>query len=78
MKRYELAKRQGLNWQVVLIQDCETDIKVLTLECVRRGENYGEVNKKVMSLIQETVNALESPTLKELTKRTLTQFASRI
>ena len=34
MKRYELAKRENLNWQVILIVDCETDIKTQTLESV--------------------------------------------
>ena len=47
MKRWELAKKQGLNWQVVLIQDCETDIKTITLESIKRGEDYGTTNKKV-------------------------------
>ena len=78
MKRWELAKSKGLNWQVVLIQDCETDIKLITLESVRRGEDYGTTNKKVSTLIKECVNALESEKLKELAKYTLPRFASKI
>lgn len=78
MKRYELARRKGLNWQVVLIQDCETDIKVLTLESVKRGEDYGTINKKVSSLIYGAMKELESSALKAMAKNTLTQFASRI
>lgn len=78
MERYELAKKQGLNWQVVLIQDCETDIKRLTLDCVINGLDYGSTNKKVMELINKTVNELESEELKKLTKETLTNYASRI
>ena len=78
MKRWELAKSKGANWQVILIQDCETDIKMLTLECVRKGLDYGETNKKVMELINEAVNELESETLKVMAKDTLTNFASRI
>jgi hypothetical protein len=78
MKRYQLAKREGANWQVILVQDCETDIKLLTLECVRGGLNWGETNKRVMQLINETVNELESDRLKELTKRTLSNFAIKV
>jgi hypothetical protein len=78
MKRWELAKKQGLNWQVLLIQDCETDIKVITLESIRCGEDYGTTNKKVTSLIRECVKELESPTLKEMCIQTLFKYASRI
>jgi hypothetical protein len=78
MKRWELAKSKGLNWQVVLIQDCETDIKIMTLESVRRGEDYGTTNKKVMVLINECLQALESDRLKEMVKQTLPLFASRV
>ena len=77
MKRWELAKSKGLNWQVVLIQDCETDIKLVTLESVRRGEDFGTANKKVTALIKECVDALESESLKQLAKTTLPTFASR-
>ena len=78
MKRWELAKSKGLNWQVVLIQDCETDIKIMTLESVRNGEDYGTLNKKVVSLIKECIDNLESDTLKELVKTSMPKFASRI
>lgn len=78
MKRWEIAKAKGLNWQVLLVQDCETDIKLTTLESVRRGEDYNTTNKKVLSLIKECVNNLESEYVKELVKSTLPLFASKI
>lgn len=78
MKRWELAKREGLNWQVVLIQDCETDIKVLTLESIRLGEDYGTTNKKVSKLIKDCINELESEELKTMCKNTLFKYASRV
>ena len=53
MKRYELAKQQGLNWQVVLVQDAETDIKTITLESVLKGESYLATNKKVTEYLKE-------------------------
>ena len=78
MKRWELAKKQGLNWQVVLIQDCETDIKTITLDSIKRGEDYGTTNKKVSNEIKECINQLESEALKQMVKNTLPMFASRI
>lgn len=78
MKRWELAKKQGLNWQVILIQDCETDIKTITLESIKRGEDYGTTNKKVSNEIKECINQLESEALKQMVKNTLPLFASRI
>lgn len=78
MKRYELAKKENANWQVILVQDAETDIRTLTLESVRNGEDWGTTNKKIMRLINETVNALETESLKSTTKTALMTFASRI
>ena len=78
MKRWEQAKKQGLNWQVVEIQDCETDIKVLTLESVRLGLDYGSTNKKVMARINECVDVLESDSLKQMVKNTFPNYASRM
>lgn len=78
MKRWELAKKEGLNWQAVLIQDCETDIKVITLESIRLNEDYGTINKKVTSLIKECIEQLESPTLKVNCKVALYKYATRI
>ena len=78
MERWEIAKAKGLNWQVVLVQDCETDIKLVTLESIRRGEDYGTTNKKVMSLIKGCIDRLESEEVKRIAKTTLTKFASRI
>ena len=78
MKRYELAKQKGLNWQVVLVQDCETDLKLLIIESVKNGIHYGELNKKIMSLINEAVSELDIAKIKDTVKRTLVDFASKI
>ncbi len=78
MKRYELAKQKGLNWQVVLVQDCETDLKLLILNSVKNGIHYAELNKQIMKEINGAVNELEDKTLKDTVKRTLLDFASKI
>ena len=78
MKRWEQAKKQGLNWQVVLIQDCETDIKLITLDSVKRGEDYSTVNKKVTGEIKDCIDKLESDNLKQMIKDTMPVYASKI
>lgn len=78
MKRYELAKKEGLNWQVVLVQDAETDLKTLTLQCVLNGVNYLETNKRINKLVKEVITELESNAIKEMVKNTLLTYASRV
>ena len=78
MKRYKLAKKENLSWQLILIVDCETDIKVKTLESVIKGENYGVVNKKVMTIINNAVKDLESEELKKMVKQSMPLYASKI
>ncbi len=78
MKKYELAKKQGLNWQVVLVQDSETDLKTLTLQCVLNGISYLETNKRINKLVKEVISELESESIKEMVKNTLLTYASRV
>lgn len=78
MKRYELAKKEKLNWQVVLIQDLETDIKTLTLESVQKQEPIKTTNKKVMRLIDDGINDLASEELKTMARLSLIKFAERV
>ena len=78
MKRWELAKKQGLKWQTLLVQDCETDIKIVTLEGVKNKTPFGALNRRVTQLINDTVAQLDSQELKALAKESLTNYASRI
>ena len=78
MKRWELAKNQGLKWQSVLVQDTETEIKMITLDGVRRKLSFGEINRKVMDEINYCVDNLDSQELKTLARNALTTYASRI
>ena len=64
-KKYELAKKQGLNWQVVLISDAETELKVLIRDLVLFGAALSIVNTKITQKIKETVDALDSEVLKD-------------
>ena len=78
MKRYELAKKQGLNWQVVLISDAEMELKILIRDCVLFGIALAVVNDKITEKIQETVDALDSEVLKQKVKSTFPQYSTKL
>lgn len=78
MKRYELAKREGMNWQSILIADAESDIKELARDCVLNGLSFSETNTKVNALINEVVSELESDVLKNKVRQSFPLFASRM
>lgn len=78
MKRYELAKNAGMPWEVVLITDAETDLKVLIRDCVIRGENLSIVNGKVVDFIKKTVDKLENEELKAQVRNSFPTFATKL
>ena len=78
MKRYQLAKKQGLQWQVVLVADAETDLKLLVRNCILSGDNLAIVNEKVTKFIKELLEELESEAIKEKVKQSFPMFATRL
>ena len=78
MKRYELAKQQGLNWQVVLVTDAELDLKLLIRDCVLRNESLYTINGKVNAFIRDVVDKLENQSVKDKVKRTFPEYATRL
>ena len=78
MKRYQLAKNQGLQWQVVLVADAETDLKLLVRNCVLNGDNLATVNDKVTRFIKELLDELESESIKAKVKQSFPAFATRL
>lgn len=72
----ELARDRGLNWQAALIEDAESDIKVIVKEAVMKKQTWAMTNKKVVALVDDVVNDLESPTLKEKLLTSLLRYAS--
>ena len=77
-KKYEVAKRQGLNWQALLIEDTQTEIKVLIQKLILDGRSYFEVNKAVVKVVEQTIKELQSQALKDSAKTSLYSFATRI
>ena len=78
MKRYEVAKQEGLAWQVVLVADAETDLKLLIRDCILSGETLMQVNNKVTEFIRDIVDKLESEAIKEKVKQSFPMFATRL
>ena len=78
MTRYELAKKQGLPWQAVLVTDAETDLKTLIRDCVIYRYSVSTINEKVRDFIEKLLSKLESDQIKEQVKRSFPQFATRL
>lgn len=78
MKRYERAKKEGLNWQAVLVQDLETDVKIYMLNAVRQGVPFNVANQKAMELINATLKELDSEIVRSMAYSSLVKYASRV
>lgn len=78
MKRYQLAKKEGLNWQAVIVQDLETDVKIYVLNAVRNGENWSKVNATVTRMINEALQEVESDEVRSMAKTSLYLYASKV
>lgn len=78
MKRYEVAKNEGLPWQVVLVTDAETDLKIIIRDCVLRGETILQVNAKVTEFIRDILDKLENEKIKETVKLSFPLFATKL
>ena len=77
-KKYLQAKKQGLNWQALLIEETQTELKILIRDMVLQKKTFSEINKVVVKTIEKAVNDLESDNLKEISTRSLLGFSTRI
>lgn len=77
-KKYENAKKQGLNWQALIIEETQTEIKVEIQKMILLQKSYYEINKKVVELIESAINELENEDLKNTAKPTLYVYATRV
>lgn len=77
-KKYLQAKKQGLNWQALLIEETQTELKILIRDMVLQKKTFSEINKAVVKTIETAVNDLESDNLKEVSTRSLLGFATRL
>lgn len=77
-KQIELAKSQGLNWQALLVEEAQTEIKILIKNEVLKLTSFNSIMKKVNVIIDGVVEELEIDTLKDATSKGLTAFATRL
>lgn len=76
MKRYvKQAKDEQLNWQTLLIDDAQTDLKLLIKMAVINKWGWQKFNSRAKEIILETVDELELPELKAKARQSLANFA---
>ena len=79
MKKYiEDARNAKLDWQTLLIQDTETDIKAIIRNAVLLGLSWAVVNRQIERRIQKTFDEIEIEELKERARISLLAFATII
>lgn len=79
MKKYiEDAKNAKLDWQTLLIQDTETDIKAIIRNAVLLGFAWSVVDLQIKKRVQKTYDELEINELKERARVSLLAFATII
>lgn len=79
--RVQIAKREGLNWQAIILEEAQTDIKVVIKNAImlRTGfATYTNIKAKINRIIAQAVKELESKELKKNAVILLTQFAERL
>lgn len=77
-KRFELAKKQGLNWQALLIEETQSQIKVLIQKLVLEQKTFYEINKAVVAVVSKTIKELENEQLKQRAESVLYAFATKV
>lgn len=77
MKHYlKQAKDEGLNWQTALIEDTETEIKLLIRAAVFGAWTWAVLNRKITELVGKAVDEIEIAELKERARVSLLAFAT--
>lgn len=69
------AKDEGLDWQTSLIDDLQTQLKILIVLAIMSGWTWAAVNMAIGKIIQEA-DEIEIPELRERSKRSLLNFAT--
>lgn len=75
-KHIKLARDMGLNWQAALIEDAQSDIKAVIRDAVMRGWTWEQTNDAIVQIVDETVDELESETLKVKARVSLLRYAT--
>lgn len=74
--KYENAKNQGLNWQALLIEETQTEIKVTINNMVLHNQSKLAIRKAIDKIIKDCINDLENEELKQKTYDILYKYAN--
>lgn len=77
-KSIEIAKKQNLNWQSILIEEAQTDIKVELRNYIQGKATYKQAIARIKRIIKQTVDDLESQELKVTTNFTLRNYVIQL
>lgn len=78
MNKYiKQAKNEGLNWQTILIEEAETELKVIVKQAVLRGLPFAQVNAQVIRAVNKYIAEIEIIELKERSRKILYDYATR-
>ena len=75
--KYETAKNQGLNWQALLIEETQTEIKVKMQDMILKKQPLLAIKKAVREIIENCIKDLENEELKAICENTLYNYASK-
>lgn len=67
-----------MNWQAILIEEAQTNIKLQIKDYIIGADNYARVLSRVKKIIAETIKELESEELKVTAKQTLENFTRQL
>lgn len=79
--RITIAKRQNLNWQAIIIEEAQTQIKVIVRNAIMGVSGYStfaQMRAKIKKTIREAVAELESADLKKIVSASLERFAEQL
>lgn len=80
-QRVQIAKNEGLNWQAIVIEEAQTDIKVAIRNAItlKTGfTTYSRLRAIINKIIKDAVAEIESQDLKKNAYTTLLKFAEKL
>lgn len=73
-----LAKHEGLNWQTLLIEETETEIKQVIKDSFLDGASVELTKRRVEKVIAEAVTEIEDEDFRKSTEKALKVFANKL
>lgn len=74
----KLAKHEQLNWQAILIEETQSELKAFIKNLILTGKSKNEISQQVIKKIKNCVEKIENPTLKFTAEQSLMLFSQRV